>query len=137
MSPLRPPPRDFRSALFKFGGVPAGQLPHTQDLPLQIDEQLLDRALPGRLGFAMAGLQQAGRVVFEKACDGCLGGLGAPVPVRYGEQRAFGTCRERAGILVEVGMAIGLGGSTAREPDGGVRPAHGGVAADFRLLGAA
>jgi len=29
---LRPPARDFTQALFKFGGVPSGQLPHDEDL---------------------------------------------------------------------------------------------------------
>lgn len=29
---LRPPPRDFRQGLFKFGGVSAGELPHNEDL---------------------------------------------------------------------------------------------------------
>src|SRR5690349_18203941 len=29
---LRPPPRDFRVGKFKFGGVPAGDLPSDQDL---------------------------------------------------------------------------------------------------------
>ena len=39
---LRPPPRDFRSALFKFGGVGAGDLPHTKDLV-----RLVKRGLTG------------------------------------------------------------------------------------------
>jgi len=29
---MRPPPRDFRTGMFKFGGVPVGQLPHDADL---------------------------------------------------------------------------------------------------------
>ncbi len=31
---MRPPPRDFRTGMFKFGGVPVGELPHDQDLDL-------------------------------------------------------------------------------------------------------
>jgi len=39
---LRPRPRDFRQGLFKFGGVFAGELPHTQDLV-----RLVKRGLTG------------------------------------------------------------------------------------------
>lgn len=39
---LRPSPRDFRQGLFKFGGVAAGELPHTQDLV-----RLVKRGLTG------------------------------------------------------------------------------------------
>ena len=39
---LRPRPRDFRQGLFKFAGVPAGELPHTQDLV-----RLVKRGLTG------------------------------------------------------------------------------------------
>jgi len=39
---LRPPPRDFRQGLFKFGGVSAGELPHTQNLV-----RLVKRGLTG------------------------------------------------------------------------------------------
>ena len=39
---LRPSPRDFRQGLFKFGGVAAGELPHTADLV-----RLVKRGLTG------------------------------------------------------------------------------------------
>ena len=39
---LRPPPRDFRQGIFKFGGVSAGELPHTEDLV-----RLVKRGLTG------------------------------------------------------------------------------------------
>jgi mono/diheme cytochrome c family protein len=39
---MRPPPRDFRTALFKFGGVQVGQLPHDDAI-----ERLLRRGLDG------------------------------------------------------------------------------------------
>lgn len=39
---FRPPPRDFREATFKFGGVEPGELPHDEDL-----ERIIKRGLDG------------------------------------------------------------------------------------------
>lgn len=39
---MRPPPRDFRPALFKFGGVQIGELPHDEDL-----ERIVSHGLAG------------------------------------------------------------------------------------------
>lgn len=42
---LRPPPRNFKDGVFKFGGVRAGELPHTEDLVHLVRQGLTGTAM--------------------------------------------------------------------------------------------
>src|SRR6266511_1030378 len=50
---LRPPPRDFTLGMFKFGAVPAGSLPHDEDL-----ERIVRTGLHGTAMLAWDGIPQ-------------------------------------------------------------------------------